>query len=152
MLQLLPIRSCGLIQIIIGYESMKHLCWTLEQENRPWQGLEPIHNTTQRIRPWKVKFSLCLINWALCHEGVWRSGGITPLHLTSALAGGEWSDSHTDRFNPWGRAPGTHWTGGWVGPRPVCTGKRREKSCPYHPAVQPVASHYTDRAIPAPKS
>jgi hypothetical protein len=33
--------------------------------------------------------------------------------LISALVGGEWSASRPDCFTP-----GTHWTGGWVGPRP----------------------------------
>jgi hypothetical protein len=37
--------------------------------------------------------------------------------LTSALVGGEWSASRPDRFTPEERAPGTHWIGGWVGPR-----------------------------------
>jgi hypothetical protein len=32
--------------------------------------------------------------------------------LTSALVGGEWSDSRPGRFTP-----GTHWIGGWVDPR-----------------------------------
>jgi hypothetical protein len=39
--------------------------------------------------------------------------------LTSALDGGEWSDSRSGRCTPRERAPGTHWTGGWVGPRAV---------------------------------
>jgi hypothetical protein len=39
--------------------------------------------------------------------------------LTSALDGGEWSPSRLGRFTPRERAPGTHWTGGWVGPRVV---------------------------------
>jgi hypothetical protein len=37
--------------------------------------------------------------------------------LTSALVGGEWSASRPGCFTPWGRDPGTHWKGGWVGPR-----------------------------------
>jgi hypothetical protein len=37
--------------------------------------------------------------------------------LTSALLGGEWSASRPGRFTPGERAPGTHWIGGWVGPR-----------------------------------
>jgi hypothetical protein len=37
--------------------------------------------------------------------------------LTSALAGGEWSASCPGHFTPRERAPGTHWIGGWVGPR-----------------------------------
>jgi hypothetical protein len=39
--------------------------------------------------------------------------------LTSALDGGEWSASRTGRFTPRERAPGTHWIGGWVGPRAI---------------------------------
>jgi hypothetical protein len=39
------------------------------------------------------------------------------IFLTSALAGGEWSASRPDLFNPRERAPGTHWIGGWVDPR-----------------------------------
>jgi hypothetical protein len=31
--------------------------------------------------------------------------------------GGEWLTSRTWRFTPGERAPGTHWIGGWVGPR-----------------------------------
>jgi hypothetical protein len=37
--------------------------------------------------------------------------------LTSVLFGSEWSASRPDRFTPGERAPGTHYIGGWVGPR-----------------------------------
>jgi hypothetical protein len=37
--------------------------------------------------------------------------------LTSALDGGQWSASRPGRFTPEEWAPGTHWIGGWVGPR-----------------------------------
>jgi hypothetical protein len=37
--------------------------------------------------------------------------------LTSALDGGEWSASRPGRFTRRERAPGTHWKGGWMGPR-----------------------------------
>jgi hypothetical protein len=37
--------------------------------------------------------------------------------LTSALVGSEWSASRSGRFTPGKRAYGTHWIGGWVGPR-----------------------------------
>jgi hypothetical protein len=54
---------------------------------------------------------------------------------------------------PGERAPGTHWTGGWVDPR---TGlddvkKRKFLTLPgLEPSVvQPVASRYADYAIPA---
>jgi hypothetical protein len=37
---------------------------------------------------------------------------------TSSLDGSEWSASRPGRaFTPGERTPGTHWTGGWVGPR-----------------------------------
>jgi hypothetical protein len=37
--------------------------------------------------------------------------------LTSALDGGEWSASRPRRFTLEERTNGTHWTGGWVGPK-----------------------------------
>jgi hypothetical protein len=36
------------------------------------------------------------------------------IFLTSALVGGEWSNSRPGRFPPGGKSPGTHWIGGWV--------------------------------------
>jgi hypothetical protein len=51
-----------------------------------------------------------------------RIGGVevSSTHsLTSALDGGEWSASRRGRFTSRERAPGTHWIGGWVGPRAV---------------------------------
>jgi hypothetical protein len=60
-----------------------------------------------------VKFSLCLIK----HYGISGSGGTAPLFLTSGLDGCEWSASRPGRCNPGEIAIGTHWIGGWVGPR-----------------------------------
>jgi hypothetical protein len=37
--------------------------------------------------------------------------------LTSVLVWGEWSASRPGRFTPGERVPGTHWIGGWVGPK-----------------------------------
>jgi hypothetical protein len=46
------------------------------------------------------------------------TGGTAPAFLTPALEGGEWSASRPGRALPPGEgAPGTHCTGGWVGPR-----------------------------------
>jgi hypothetical protein len=39
------------------------------------------------------------------------------IFLTTALVGGEWSDSRPGRFTPGEIAPGTNWLGGWVGPK-----------------------------------
>jgi hypothetical protein len=49
------------------------------------------------------------------------------------------------------KTPGTHWIGGWVGPRALLdvvvkrkiSGPRQESN-PRTPIVQPVASRYTD--------
>jgi hypothetical protein len=42
-----------------------------------------------------TEFGFCIRGHgkALCHEGVWGSGGISPAFLTSPLDGGEWSAS-----------------------------------------------------------
>jgi hypothetical protein len=42
------------------------------------------------------------------------SGCIDPHFLDLGTIGGEWSTSRPCRFTPRERAPGTHWTGGWV--------------------------------------
>jgi len=43
---------------------------------------------------------------------------ISSMHpLTSALDGDEWSALRHGRFTQRERAPGTHWIGGWAGPR-----------------------------------
>jgi hypothetical protein len=56
---------------------------------------------------------------------------------------------------PRGKNPGTHLTGGWVGPEPVWTQRLEEKSSAYvgdrAPVVQSVVRHYTVWATPAPK-
>jgi hypothetical protein len=47
--------------------------------------------------------------------------------LTSALNGGEQSGSRPGRFAPRERAPGTHWIGGWVGPKTVLKAVSKRK-------------------------
>jgi hypothetical protein len=39
------------------------------------------------------------------------------IFFTSALVGGQWSASRPCRFTLRERSLGTHWIGGWVGPR-----------------------------------
>jgi hypothetical protein len=74
--------------------------------------------------------------------------------LTSALVGEEWSASRPGRFTNRERAPDIHWIGGWVGPR-ACLNDVEKRKFLTPPGlelsvVQPVASRYTDYAIPAP--
>jgi hypothetical protein len=56
--------------------------------------------------------------------------------LTSAVDGGEWSASRTNRFTPRERAPATHWIGGWVSPRTGERGGEEENSQP-PPWIEP---------------
>jgi hypothetical protein len=50
-------------------------------------------------------------------EADWGSGSIPPCILTLALDGGEWSAVCPSCFTPRERDPGTHQTGGQMGPR-----------------------------------
>jgi hypothetical protein len=46
-----------------------------------------------------------------------RQGQKICLNSTLSRVGGEWSASRPRRSTPGKRGPGTHWIGGWVGPR-----------------------------------
>jgi hypothetical protein len=80
---------------------------------------------------------------------------IKHIFLTSVLAGGDWSASRSGRFTSEERAPGSHWIGGWVDPRAGLDDLENENSYPHRDlnpspsVVQPVASRYSDYAIPA---
>jgi hypothetical protein len=50
--------------------------------------------------------------------------------LATGLDGGEWSASSPGRFIPRERVPGTHWIGGWVGPRDVLDAMVKKNSQP----------------------
>jgi hypothetical protein len=65
----------------------------------------------------KVNLSLCfkLSTAPWRRIGEWRYSSTHS--LISALDGGEWSASRPNLFASRERAPGTHWIGGWVGPR-----------------------------------
>jgi hypothetical protein len=81
------------------------------------------------------------------HEGVWRERISSSYSFsTSAL---DWA---RPRFSPGERTPGTHCTGGWVGPRAGLDTEARGKiTClcqgiEPRSVVQSVARHYTDWA------
>jgi hypothetical protein len=79
----------------------------------------------------------------------WRYSSIHS--LTSGRDGGEWSASRSGRFTPTERAPGTHWIGGWMGPRAVLDAVVKRKipsprleSNLRTPTAQPVAQRYNN--------
>jgi hypothetical protein len=90
----------------------------------------------------KLKLSLCLTKYALHHEGVWRSGCIDPRFLDFGTSW-RWVVSFTARppypRYPLGRRLSGRQSRSWS--------HRNSNSDPS--VVQPVASHYTDCAIPA---
>jgi hypothetical protein len=78
------------------------------------------------------------------------------IFLTSPLLGGEWSASHPCCFTLWGKSPGTHWIGSWVGPRAGLDGKVKRKFLTIPgleirelSVVQPAATRCADSTIPA---
>jgi hypothetical protein len=89
------------------------------------------------------------------HGGAWGERRYSSyLFLTSALGGSEWSALRPPAALCLGeRTPGTHCTGGWVGPRAGLDTEVRGKilcpcrgSNPGRPVVQSVVRHYTDWA------
>jgi hypothetical protein len=114
----------------------------------------PILGANVKVK--KQSYPLCF-NWTPRHEGILWEWMYSSTHsFTSVLDGGEWSASRPGRFTPRERAPGTHWIGGWVGPRDILDAVVKRKipsSCrewnPGTPIVQPVAQCYTDWAITA---
>jgi hypothetical protein len=100
----------------------------------------------------KVKLSRYMPWWHMGGEEVWLL-----LFLNLGTRWG-WVVSVTPRprFTPGERTPGSHWIGGWVGPRArLDAGARRKILCPCRgsnldrPIVQPVVRHYTAWATAA---
>jgi hypothetical protein len=125
--------------------------WYHHSQNQITELMEGRSSTT-----YQKNLSLCF-NWAPYHVGMLGEWRYSSTHsLTSALDGGKRSASRPGRFTPRERAPGTHWIGGWVGPRAVVdvVVKRKIPSPhwdlnPRTPTVQPVSQCYTDWAITA---
>jgi hypothetical protein len=96
-----------------------------------------------------VKVNSCPCASLIRHNAMKAYGGsgcIVLPFLTSALDGGEWSTSLPGRVTPGEIAPplpGTHWIGGWVGPRTGLDVMEEKKNLALvghrTPAVQPVA-------------
>jgi hypothetical protein len=86
---------------------------------------------------WRIGSSPCLTKYHVMMT-YWGSGGISPRILNPALDGGMWSASLPSRYTH-----GTHWIGGWVGPRAgLDATEKRKIPAPADngtPAVQPVA-------------
>jgi hypothetical protein len=81
------------------------------------------------IEELNLQLFLCF-NWASCYDDVWGSGGRAPLHIISALHGGERSASRPDYFTLGERSPLSHCTVGWCAPQAVYTTWIGAKYCP----------------------
>jgi hypothetical protein len=53
----------------------------------------------------------------LCHEEIWRSGGVAPPFLILTLDVGKWSASRPCHSTPGEIAASSHWIWSWVGSR-----------------------------------
>jgi hypothetical protein len=68
-----------------------------------------------------------------CHEGTWGERRYSMYSFsTSALDGGEWSSLYSRV-----KDPGTHCTGGWVGPRAGLDTEARRKILSPLPGIEP---------------
>jgi hypothetical protein len=92
--------------------------------NNKWAMLmRPIHgmNWERHERSCLTTYSLLLYLQPTPSYAPPKSGSsfcrILYIFVTSALAGGEWSDSCPGRFTPGERSSCTHWAGRWVHPR-----------------------------------
>jgi hypothetical protein len=106
----------------------------------------------------KANLSLCLTNYAVCHEGAWGSGCIDPCFLDLSISW-RWIVSFTPRppYPLRERAPGIHSIRGWVDLSAGLDNMEKWKfltvpglellplSCSAR-----IASRYIDWAIPAP--
>jgi hypothetical protein len=121
------IVTCGRVQRVFSYLRARTACCFLQ---------------TVKV---KVKLSLCLTKYHAM-KTYWENGGIDP-HILDLGTRWRWVVSFTLRpLYPRERAPDTHWTGGWVGPRVVLDTVVKRKipsphreSNPRTPIVQHVA-------------
>jgi hypothetical protein len=90
----------------------------------------------ETIKKWSYPCTQLIKHHAM---NTWRSGGTAPPFLTSTLDGGEWSASCPGCFTPGERSPGTHFIGGWVGPRACSDAVEKRKILPL-PGFEPRAS------------
>jgi hypothetical protein len=67
----------------------------------------------------------------------WGCGGIAPHIIALAVDGGEWLVSRPGHFIPRVRVPGTHWVGGWVGPRAGLDAALKRKNPQPPPGIEP---------------
>jgi hypothetical protein len=84
---------------IDGSILMLMLCqYILERKEQNFMYCKIQNQVTYVLRQKKVKLSLCLNNYALCHDDVLGSGGIASPFLISVPDEGEWSASWPSCF------------------------------------------------------
>jgi hypothetical protein len=115
-----------------------------------WWKLWRLVSALSAVITWRVKVkSLCsFFNWAPHHEGVLGEWSYSSTHsLTSALDGGERSASRPGCFTPRERVLGTHWIGGWVGPRAFLDAVVKKNSQPL-PGIEHVGELISEFPLP----
>jgi hypothetical protein len=118
------------------FSTNAYFCCLFLESVRKLLGTPSYQRTSDRL---KVKLSPCF-NWAPRHEDILKEWRYSSTHSsTLALDGGEWSASRPGRFTPRERAAGTHWIGGWVGPRVGVDKNSRPRPGLKPPIIQLVA-------------
>jgi len=70
--------------------------------------------------------------------------------MTAALEGGEWSAAHPGCSLPPQERPGTHFTGGWVGPRAGMDGRKISSPLGFDPGPSRVISYIAVKILDSP--
>jgi hypothetical protein len=140
------VRACVCVYIYIWFILLHALNLMLQNYKLPQKGRRRTHCYHKSI---KVK-QYCYMPWRRLGERRHSSYSFTTL----AVGGGEWLASHSGE-----RIPGTHWTGGWVGPRAGLDTQVREKffclcqvSNFNHLVVQSIARRCSDWATLVPST
>jgi hypothetical protein len=100
--------SCWIISSTLNMKAICSSETSVATQQTTWSHIpegDTLHNHRCVNLKTKITLSSYLHNWALCHEDIWRSGGITPSLSTSALNGSECSASRPCRFTPGGNNP-----------------------------------------------
>jgi hypothetical protein len=102
------------VTVVLCY--IYYFYFVLHSDDETWTQVLVFSVFTSRPTSLLLSVRVAVLNWAPRYEGVLGSGGIA-LRILDLGTSWWWSASRPGCFNPREKAPGTHWIGGWVGPR-----------------------------------